>query len=469
VTALVTSATSANQRRRSELGLLFIGVIVVVFADLLASLGATGQLPDHALTFLVGLVGLAIFVHLVNRWLAPDCDPIILPIVLVLNGLGYVMISLLNPTYAGNQLGWTVLGALLYTTTLFVVRRSRELERYRYLLGLAAFVLLVLPLVPHLGGVPAYQANPNTEGVKLWIHIGSASFQPVEIAKLLLVIFFASYFVEKRELLTLPTRRVGNHLVPDLRSFGPIIVAWACSLLIIVAERDVGFSLLIFVLFMTMLWVTTGRWTYVVVGFVLFALGTFLASHLLGQVGERITVWLNPWQDPSGSGLQSIQGELAFGTGNLYGTGLGLGHAGDIPLASSDMIFAALGEDIGLVGTAALVVGYLLIVGAGLRAALRARSEFARLTAVGLTAVFGFQSFFIMAGVLRLLPLTGITLPFVAYGGSSLIANYILIALLVRISAEGTDPGPPRPWFGARAGARARERRLTAAASPPAP
>jgi cell division protein FtsW (lipid II flippase) len=463
------TGAGANQRRRSELGLLFIGVLVVVFADLLASLGATGQLPDHAVTFILGLIGLALFVHLVNRWLAPACDPVVMPIVLVLNGLGYVMISLLNPAYAGNQAAWTALGALLYATTLFVVRRSRELERYRYLLGLAAFVLLVLPLVPHLGGVPAAQAGPGAQGVKLWIHVGSASFQPVEVAKLLLVIFFASYFVEKRELLTLPTRRVGDHLVPDIRSFGPIIVAWACSLLIIIAERDVGFSLLIFVLFMAMLWVTTGRWTYVVAGLVLFALGTFAASHLLGQVGERISVWLNPWKDPAGTGLQSIQGELAFGTGNLYGTGLGLGHASVIPLASSDMIFAALGEDIGLVGTAAVVVGYVLIVGAGLRAALRARSEFARLTALGLTAVFGFQSFFIMAGVLRILPLTGITLPFVAYGGSSLIANYILIALLIRISAEGTDASPPSVWIGARIGARARERRLTAAMSQPAP
>jgi cell division protein FtsW (lipid II flippase) len=204
----------------------------------------------------------------------------------------------------------------------------------------------------------------------------------------------------------------------------------------------------------------------VVVGFVLFALGTYVTSHALSQVGERITVWLNPWRDPAGTGLQSIQGELAFGDGNIYGTGLGLGHAATIPLASSDMIFAALGEDLGLVGTASLVVGYLLIVGAGLRAALRARSEFARLTAVGLTAVFGFQSFFIMAGVLRLLPMTGITLPFVAYGGSSLIANYILVALLVRISAEGADPSPPQAWLGARMRAK---RQLSAGASRPGP
>lgn len=466
MTALVTSR--ANHRRRSELGLLFIGALVVLFADLLASLGQTGRLPAHALTFIAVLAGLALFVHLVNRRLAPDCDPIILPIVLVLNGIGYVLIGLLNPNYAGNQIAWTALGAGLYAATLLVIRRSRDLERYRYVLGLVAFVLLVLPLVPHLGGVPAAEAGTASQSVKLWIHIGSASFQPVEIAKLLLVIFFASYFVEKRELLTLPTRRIGNHLVPDVRSFGPIIVAWACSLLIIVFEKDVGFSLLIFVLFMAMLWVTTGRWTYVVAGFVMFAIGTFLASHLLSVVGDRITIWLDPWKDPAGTGLQSIQAELGFGNGSLYGTGLGLGHASDIPLASSDMIFAAVGEDLGLVGTVALVVGYLLIVGSGLRAALRARSDFARLTAVGLTAVFGFQTFFIMAGVLRLLPLTGITLPFVAYGGSSLIANYILIALLVRISAEGAStPAPVGTLSAGATGAKNRTRRVSAVPPPP--
>jgi cell division protein FtsW (lipid II flippase) len=463
VTALVTSR--ANDRRRTELGLMFIGAVVVLFADLLASLGANGRLPDHILGFMAGLVGLGVFVHTVNRRLAPDCDPVVMPVVLVLNGLGYVMISLLNPSYAGNQIAWTAIGAVLYALTLLVIRRSRDLERYRYLLGLAAFVLLVLPLAPHLGGVPASAAGTGSQGVKLWVHIGSASFQPVEIAKLLLVIFFASYFVEKRELLTLPTRRFGNYLVPDIRSFGPIVVAWACSILIIIFERDVGFSLLLFVMFMAMLWVTTGRWTYVVGGFVMFAIGTFIASHLLAQVGERITIWLDPWKDPAGTGLQSIQGELAFGDGSIFGTGLGLGHASLIPLASSDMIFAALGEDLGIIGAGAIVVGYLLIVGSGLRAALRARSEFARLTAVGLTAVFGFQSFFIMAGVLRLLPLTGITLPFVAYGGSSLIANYILVALLMRISAEGA--ATPAPAGVGRGAERARARRLSPALSTP--
>ncbi len=363
-----------------------------------------------------------------------------LPVILVLNGIGYVMIELLAPNYSGNQVAWTIIGVVLYAVTLLVIRRSRDLERYRYLLGLLAFILLILPLMPKISGVPTNEANPNDAGVKLWIHFGNTvSFQPVEIAKLLLVIFFASYFVEKRELLTLPTRRLGNHLVPDLRSFGPIAFAWICSLVVIIFERDVGFSLLLFVVFVAMLWVTTGRWTYVLAGLGLFIVGTFVASHVLGQVDQRISVWLNP-VTAGQAGYQSIAGQAAFGFGGVYGTGLGLGHAGTIPVAYSDMIFAAISEDLGLIGASAVIVGFLLIVGTGLRTALRARSEFAKLTAIGLTVVLGFQTFFIIAGVLRILPFTGITLPFVAYGGSSLIANYILVALLMRISDEGARP-----------------------------
>jgi peptidoglycan glycosyltransferase len=438
--AVMATARVPNPRRRSELGLMFIGVIVVMFADLLASLGTNGKLPAHAIEFLVGLVGLGVFVHVVNRVFAPNADPVVLPVVLLLNGMGYVMISLLNPSYAGNQLGWTLLGAVLYAVTLAVVRRSRDLERYRYLLGLVAFFLLLLPLAPGIGGVPAVDANPDTAGVRLWIHFGTASFQPVELAKLLLVIFFASYLVEKRELLTSSTRRIGNRLIPDLRSFGPVAVAWAASLMIMILEKDVGFSVLIFLLFIAMLWVTTGRFTYVVVGLILFTIGTFFASHFLPQVSGRISNWLDPWKDPGGTGLQTIQAELGFGYGGLFGTGLGLGHASLIPVAASDMIYAAIGEDFGLLGAVALLIGYVLIVGSGLRTALRARTEFARLVAVGLTAVIGFQTFVIMAGVLRVLPFTGITLPFVAYGGSSLVANYILIAVLMRVSDEASAP-----------------------------
>ncbi len=435
-------------RRRSELGLIFVGVIVVAAAELLASFGVQSQtaagtlsLPHHLVELAVALPAFGIVVNAVNRRLAPDADPVILPIALVLNGLGFVMIQRIGDANArpGAQLEWSVLGVVLYSMTLLTVRRSRDLERYRYLLAAAAFVLLLSPLMPKIG--------ENINGARLWVHVGTQlSFQPVELAKILLVIFFASYFVEKRELLMIPTRRVGNRLFTDLRAFGPVAVAGAASLLIILAEHDIGFSLILFVVFLVLLWVATGRWSYVIAGLVVFGGATLLASHLLGQVDGRIAVWLDPWKYYSSSGYfagqQPVQGELAFARGGLWGSGLGLGIAatGALPIAYADFIFAVFGEEIGLVGTAALVAGYLLIVGAGLRAAIRARSDFARLLAVGLTGTFGFQTLFIMAGVLRLLPLTGVTLPFVSYGGSSLVANYILVALVMRISDEGNGP-----------------------------
>jgi cell division protein FtsW (lipid II flippase) len=405
-------------------------MIVVVVADLLASFGLTGQFPKDFGLFVGVLVLLGFVVHLANRRLAPEADPVALPVVLVLNGIGYVMISRLAPAEAGPQCAWTILGVGVYVGTLYLVRRSRDLERFRYTLAGLAIFLMLLPLLPVIG--------LDIGGARLWVHLGGYEFQPVEIAKLFLVIFFASYFVEKRELLSIPTRRVGNHLLPDLRSIGPIAVAWILSILVILAEHDVGFSFLIFLLFMAMLWITTGRWNFVVVGLIAFVAGTFLAAHILPQIDQRFTIWLNPWKYPLSAGYQPIRGELAFGEGGIFGTGLGLSNAASIPVATSDYIFAAIGEELGLIGATAIVVAFALLVGMGLRTALRARSEFAKLTAAGLTIIFGFQSFVIMAGILRLLPLTGVTLPFVSYGGSSLIANYALIALLMRISDEGS-------------------------------
>ncbi|HTX01187.1 MAG TPA: FtsW/RodA/SpoVE family cell cycle protein, partial [Acidimicrobiales bacterium] len=437
-------------RRRSELGLLIVGAVVVLAAEILASFGVqsrTGSgalsLPDHLAELALGVAAFGVAVNFVNRRLAPDADPVMLPIVLVLNGLGFVMIQRIGSADSrpSAQLEWSVLGVAAYALTLLVVRRTRDLERYRYLLAVLAFLLLVSPLLPKVG--------ESINGARLWLHIGSTiEFQPVEIAKILLVIFFASYFVEKRELLTVPTRRIGDRLIPDLRAFGPVAVAGLAAWLIILAEHDIGFSLILFVVFLVLIWVATGRWSYVLLGLVAFVAATYLASRLLGQVNGRIAVWLDPWKYywDTGyyAGQQPVQGELAFARGGVWGSGLGLGLGAalpgaastPIPVPSSDFIFAIFGEEIGLIGTSAMVVGYLLVIGAGLRAATRARSEFARLLAVGLTCTLGFQTFFIMAGVLRLLPLTGVTLPFVSYGGSSLVANYVLMALLMRTSDE---------------------------------
>lgn len=444
----------SKRRRRSELGLILVGALVVIMAATLESLGVSGALPRHGLQLLATMAGIAIVMQVANRRLAPNADPIIMPIALVLNGLGYVMIERLDPAEAGNQVAWTGVGLGIYVLTLFIIRRSRDLERYRYLLGGLAFLLLLSPLMPVIGR--------NINGARLWIGIGSTlEFQPVEIAKILLVVFFASFFVEKRELLTIPTKRIGNRLVPDMRVLGPVGLAAVAALLIILAERDIGFSLIVFLVFLTLLWATTGRWTYVIIGLVLFALATFIAAHVLGQVGGRFAVWLDPWKyyNNTGyySGYQPVQGELAFGRGGLFGTGLGLGlthfdpsigGTTPVPVATSDFIFSAFGEELGLVGTAALMVGYVLIIGSGIRAALRARSEFSKLLCAGLILTFGFQTFFIMAGVTRLLPLTGVTLPLVSYGGSSLVANYALLGLVMRISNEGNTSMNPKGRLG---------------------
>jgi len=439
----------SKPRRRSELGLLLVGILVVTFAYILASFATNNKWPANLLPFVVVSVALALFLNMVNRRLVPNADPVLLPVVLLLNGLGWVMLSRLAPYVsqrhlAGYQALWTLLGAVAYVLTLAIFKRSRDLERYRYLTLFVSIGLLVLPLLPHLGDSPN-----NANGAKLWVKLGPITFQPVELSKILLVIFFASYFVEKQELLRMSTARFGNRLVPDLRSLGPVAFAWLCSVAVILLERDIGFSLLLFVMFLAMLWVTTGRWTYLLVGIVAFVVGTFVASKILVQVNQRLEIWLNPWKYLSGTqlGYQPVIGELHLAVGGATGTGLGLGTPQNIPVAISDFVFAAFGEELGLVGAAAIMVGFLLIVGSGLRAALRARSEFSKLCALGLTVILGFQAFFIMGGVARLLPLTGVTLPFVSYGGSSLVANYILIAVLMRISDEGSDPVPSYSEF----------------------
>jgi cell division protein FtsW (lipid II flippase) len=434
----VARASGPNPRRRTELGLLILSALIIVATYVLASAGTTAKIPGDLGPFLAVVLGLALAAHLANRVYAPDANPVLLPLVSLLNGLGYVMIARIGPPhFATAQAGWTAVGVGAYILTLMVIRRSRDLDRYRYLLLLAAVVLMLAPLVPHLG-LPISTTGTT---VKLWVHIGPISGQPVELAKLALCIFFASYFAEKRELLSVPTYRLGNRLVLDPRPLGPILVAWGFAMLVLGAEGDIGFALLIFVLFISMLWLATGRGLYVVVGLVLFAVGALVASHLFNQVDVRVENWLHPgsrYNLPIGeNSYQLQQGLFGLGTGGLTGTGLGFGLIGYIPNVNSDYIFAAFGTEMGLLGTTVIVFAFTLIVGAGMRIAQTARSEFAKLLAAGLTVIIGMQAFFIMAGIVRLLPLTGITLPFMAYGGSSLVANYVLIALLMRTSDEG--------------------------------
>ncbi len=418
--------------------MLVAASVIIIAAYVLMILGNTAKIPDNVLPLLVVVLLLGGVAHIANRMFAPDAISVVLPIAFLLNGLGYVMITRIDlgtlksyqQHFAPLQAAWTAVGVGAYVLTLFIIRRSRDLDRYRYLLLAGGVVLLLLPLVPHVGR--------NIHGAALWVQFGSIRFQPVEVAKIVLCIFFASYFAQKRELLTIPTARLGNRLVLDPRPLVPIMLAWVFAIGVMSLEHDIGFSALLFTLFIGLLWVTTGRTGYLVLGVVLFAGGAYFAGKYLNQTHVRIEDWLDPWKLRNGSGAQLVQTWYALGSGGIGGSGLGLGFgAYQITYSNADFIFAVIGEEMGLLGSTMVVVAFLLLVGAGLRIAQSARSEFAKLTATGLTIIIGFQAFFIIGGVIRLLPLTGITLPFVSYGGSALVANYVLIALLMRISDEG--------------------------------
>lgn len=400
---------------------------ITVALYVVAEIGAKGKIPPHVGPILAVILGMALVAHLANRWLVPNANAVVLPIAMLLNGIGYVVIVRWNPPAAKAQATWAAVGILFYIGTLLVVRHTRDMDRYRYLLLLAAVLLLVAPLIPHVG-VPI-------AGTRLWVRFGPIAFQPIEIAKLLLVVFFASYFAENKELLSIPTARVGNRLVLDPRPLVPILLFWAFAMAVIALEDDIGFAMLIFTMFVVLLWVTTGRWAYIILSVALFLVGAFVAAHLFHQVQTRVDEWLH-----AAPTSQLGEGYFALAHGGIVGSGLGTDtFAGNIFAITSDMIFVAIADEMGFVGAAVVVIAFVLLVGAGFRIAQAARSDFSRLAATGLTTVVGFQAFFIMAGVIRLLPFTGITLPFVAYGGSSLVANYILIALLMRTSEEGAS------------------------------
>ena len=421
-------------RRNTELGLILLGTLVTVGAYLLASLADEARIPGNVVPFLAIVLGLQLAAHVAIRQFAPDADGTLVPIAGLLNGLGYVFIVRLDEAsgdpqgLAGLQSAWAALGIAAFVGTLLVIRRVRDLERYRWTIGITGLALLLLPLVPGIGR--------TINGARIWIGIGPISFQPGEFAKILLALFFASYLVEKRELLAVSSFRVGPVALPDPKHLGPVLMAWGVSLLVMFWERDLGSSLLFFALFVALLWVSTERASYLVVGLVLFGAGAVFAHSQFGHVQERVAIWLDPWEDPKDDGFQIVESSFAFSAGGVTGTGINLGSPTRIPYAETDFIFAAIGEELGLVGATGVLVAFLLIIGAGLRIALRTTAPFERLLATGLTVLVGVQSFIIIAGVTRVLPLTGVTLPFVSYGGSSLVANYVLLALLLRISDD---------------------------------
>jgi len=421
----------ARRRRTAELGLLVMALLITGAGYLLTALADAPNIPADLWALLAAIGAMMLAAHLAVRRLAPRADATLLPIVALLTGIGFVTISRLDKHLARVQATWTAVGLLAFVLTLLLIRNVRVLERYRYSFMLLGIASLLLPLAP----APIGQ---EIHGARLWAKIGPLQVQPGEVAKVFLVIFFAAYLVEKRELLRDGTLRVGRLRLPHPKHLGPVMLAWGVSIVIMVLQKDLGSSLLFFAIFTAMLYMATGRAAYLGAGLVMFASTATIAYQLFEHVRVRVTTWHNPWPQKiaSGTGYQLVQSLFAFGTGGFAGTGLGLGSPQKIPVVATDFIYAAIGEELGLLGTVAILLAFLLFVGAGYRIAVESDRSFSKLFAAGLTTIIGVQTFVIVGGVTRVIPLTGITLPFVSYGGSSLIMNFVIAALLLRISDE---------------------------------
>lgn len=433
----MTAARAIYPRRRKELSLLVLAFIVGGAALALVQLAADHERVTNVLPFVVILVLAYVGAHITVRRLAPQADPLVLPIAAAINSLGLAAVYRLSPEGFGpTQVTWIVLGIALFIGTLFVVRDHRMLANYKYVLGFAGVALLLLPMTP---------LGRELRGARLWIGVGEFSFQPGELAKICLVIFFAGYLAERKELLAVASRKILAFRVPDLKHFGPLLVMWGISLAIMFFQTDMGSSLLFFSIFLVMLYIATARLIYVAFGGILFAAGATFGYQTFGHVQLRVQTWLNAFdpqlmQDES---YQLVQSLFALATGGLFGTGLGRGRPDLIPEAHTDFIFSTLGEELGLLGTTAILICFMLLIARGFRVAMGSRDDFGQLLAAGLVASFALQTVIILAGVTRLLPLTGITLPFMSYGGSSLLSNFILIALLIRTSDHIASAPPP--------------------------
>ncbi|CAN5230451.1 FtsW/RodA/SpoVE family cell cycle protein [soil metagenome] len=426
------------RRRNIELVLLIAALLTSTAAIILVQLGALGQVGGLVLGLSAGLAVLVIAMHVALRVVAPDADPFLLPIATVLNGIGIAEITRLDIADGLNgweaagirQIVWTAIAIVISFAAIVGVRNHRVLQRFRYVAVFTAFVLLVLPVVPGL-------SSPRF-GAYIWIQVGPLSFQPGELAKIALAIFFAGYLVQARDSLSLVGRRFLGMQFPRARDLGPILVIWVLAMAVLVLQRDLGTSLLYFGLFLVMIYVATGRLSWVVLGMTLFLGGAIAASRVLGYVGSRFDAWLDSFNpqiyDQVGGSYQLVQGLFGLANGGLVGTGLGQGRPDIVPLAESDYIIASLGEELGLIGLFAILALYLLFVSRGFRIGFTGQDDFGRLLGVGLSFVVALQVFVVIGGVTRVIPLTGLTTPFLAAGGSSLVANWIIVALLLRLS-----------------------------------
>lgn len=432
-------APRVSQRLRNiELALLLAAFAISGLAILFVQFGALGRTDIHPFGLCLILVTLIVLLHITMRFVAPQSDALILPIVVVLNGLGIAEIyridlhlkSLGWDALATKQIAWTALAVGAAVAVLLLVRNTRVLQRFTYTAGLFAVILLLLPVLPVIG--------TSINGARVWIQIGTLTFQPGEIAKIALAIFFAGYLVSHRESLSMVGRRFLGMRLPRGRDLGPIIVVWLLSMGVIVTQRDLGTGLLFFGLFLVMLYTATSRASWVILGVSMIVIGGLAANQFLGYVHDRFQNWYDAFNpdiyNADGGSYQVVQGLFGLAHGGLFGTGLGQGMPYITPVSQSDYIISSLGEEIGLVGIFAVLSLYILFVARGLRIGFAGHDDFSTLLAVGLSFVIALQCFLVIGGVTRLLPMTGLTTPFMAAGGSSLIANWMIVGLLLRLS-----------------------------------
>jgi len=410
------------------LNLVAVGVLTGLgFASVFIARQAV--VSGASLSYLAFFLGLYLAAHLVARAVLPYADPYVMPVVALLTGIGLTMIYRVDPDLALRQGVWLIVGVAVFSACAILIRDYRALDGVKYILGVAAVLLLVLPAIPGLGA--------TINGASLWVQLGPIAFQPGELAKVFFVVFLAGYLRDRRELLAGGLGRFG---LPSPKHAGPLLVIWGGAMLVLFQTNDLGGGLLYFSVFLAMLYMATGRFAYVVVGLALFALGAYGLYHVVPHVQDRVSIWLHPWSDPFDDGYQLVQSIYAISGGGLFGAGLGRGvlltPEGNpyIPFLQTDFIYAGIAQELGLAGSAAVILLYVILLFRGFRIAMLADDGFSKLLAAGLTVTLALQAFLIVGGVTGLIPLTGITLPFVSYGGSSLVANFVVLWLLLAVS-----------------------------------